>query len=231
MSGCTCENWSLQDLSSALRDMHKDNKRIVVPMFQRGKRWKKDQEEKFIDSLIKGYPVGTMLFYETYEDNKRTYILVDGLQRGNSIKKYMTNPTEFFYDNSISDEFCCKVLKLVYQSDEKELYAKIRGILTTFIKEQNTFKNLQYFSVAKQIADAFSAGFEPIEQLIEVIKLFLRNGRIYTIKLPALLFRLSYIPVTRIIFQKFLIELIHRVLHSISMRYMQLHGLLNRNLP
>lgn len=172
MSGCTCENWSLQDLSSALRDMHKDNKRIVVPMFQRGKRWKKDQEEKFIDSLIKGYPVGTMLFYETYEDNKRTYILVDGLQRGNSIKKYMTNPTEFFYDNSISDEFCCKVLKLVYQSDEKELYAKIRGILTTFIKEQNTFKNLQYFSVAKQIADAFSAGFEPIEQLIEVIKLF-----------------------------------------------------------
>lgn len=172
MAGCTCENWSLQDLSSALQDMHKDNKRIVVPMFQRGKRWKKAQEQKFIDSLIKGYPVGTMLFYETYEDNKRTYILVDGLQRGNSIKKYMTNPTEFFYDDSISDEFCCSVLKLVHQSDEKELYTKIRGILTAFIKEQKTFKNLQYFSVAKQIADEFSAGFEPIEQLIEVIKIF-----------------------------------------------------------
>ena len=28
MAGCTCENWSLQDLSSALQDMHKDNKRI-----------------------------------------------------------------------------------------------------------------------------------------------------------------------------------------------------------
>lgn len=172
MAGCTCENWSLQDLSSALQDMHKDNKRIVVPMFQRGKRWKKTQEQKFIDSLIKGYPVGTMLFYETYEDSKRTYILVDGLQRGNSIKKYMTNPTEFFYDDSISDEFCSSVLMLVHQSDEKELYAKIRGILITFIKAQKTFKNLQYFSVAKQIADEFSAGFEPIEQLIEVIKLF-----------------------------------------------------------
>lgn len=66
----------------------KDNKRIVVPMFQRGKRWSRTQEQVFIDSLIKGYPVGTMLFYETFEDNKRTYILVDGLQRGNSIKKY-----------------------------------------------------------------------------------------------------------------------------------------------
>ena len=62
MAGCTCENWSLQDLSSALQDMHKDNKRIVVPMFQRGKRWSRTQEQVFIDSLIKGYPVGTMLF-------------------------------------------------------------------------------------------------------------------------------------------------------------------------
>ena len=96
MAGCTFENWTLEDLSNALQDMHKDNKRIVVPMFQRGKRWKKTQEKKFIDSLIKGYPVGTMLFYETFEEGKRTYILVDGLQRGNSMKKYMTNPTEFF---------------------------------------------------------------------------------------------------------------------------------------
>lgn len=82
-------------------------------MFQRGKRWKKAQEQKFIDSLIKGYPVGTMLFYETYEDNKRTYILVDGLQRGNSIKKYMTNPTEFiFMMTAFQDEFCCSVFKI-----------------------------------------------------------------------------------------------------------------------
>lgn len=73
--------------------MHKDNKRIVVPMFQRGKRWIRTQEQIFIDSLIKGYPVGTMLFYETFEDNKRIYILLDGLQQGNSIKKYMTNIT------------------------------------------------------------------------------------------------------------------------------------------
>ena len=171
MSGCTCENWSLQDLSSALQDMHKDNKKIVVPMFQRGKRWNKNQEKTFIDSLIKGYPVGTMLFYETFEDNKRTYILVDGLQRGNSIKKYMTNPTEFFYDDSISDEFCAEILKIVGQEDEG-FYSTIRTILTSFIKEQKTFKNLQYYSVAKLIADEFKVGYEPIEKLINTIKNF-----------------------------------------------------------
>nr|DAZ45299.1 MAG TPA: Protein of unknown function DUF262 [Caudoviricetes sp.] len=171
MAGCTCENWSLQDLSSALQDMHKDNKKIVVPMFQRGKRWNKNQEKIFIDSLIKGYPVGTMLFYETFEDNKKTYILVDGLQRGNSIKKYMTNPTEFFYDDSISDEFCAEILKIVGQEDE-EFYSSIRTILTSFIKEQKTFKNLQYYSVSKLIADEFKVGYEPIEKLIDTIKNF-----------------------------------------------------------
>lgn len=171
MAGCTCENWTLHDLSSALQDMHKDNKRIVVPMFQRGKRWKKHQEEKFIDSLIKGYPVGTMLFYETFEDNKRTYILVDGLQRGNSIKKYMNNPTEFFYDDSISDEFCDDILKLLNKSGI-ENFEKIRTILTVFIKQQKTFKNLQYFEVSKRIADEFGAGYDPLGKMIESITRF-----------------------------------------------------------
>ena len=171
MAGCTCENWTLQDLSSALQDMHKDNKRIVVPMFQRGKRWSRTQEQVFIDSLIKGYPVGTMLFYETFEDNKRTYILVDGLQRGNSIKKYMTNPTEFFYDDSISDEFCESILTLLGKEGQDN-YAVIRGILTSFIKKQKTFKNLQYFSVAKQIAGEFDASFDAIEGLIDTITIF-----------------------------------------------------------
>lgn len=171
MSGCTCENWTIQDLSGALRDMHKDNKRIVVPMFQRGKRWKKDQEHKFIDSLIKGYPVGTMLFYETYENNKRTYILVDGLQRGNSIKKYMTSPTEFFYDDSISDDLCSNTLELIKRKDIKE-YTAVRNIISNFIKEQKTFKNLQYYEVAKNITEWFSVGHEHIGGIIEIIKDF-----------------------------------------------------------
>lgn len=172
MSGCKCENWTLQDLSSALQDMNKDNKRIVVPMFQRGKRWKREQEEKFIDSLIKGYPVGTMLFYETDESGTRTYILVDGLQRGNSIKKYMTNPTEFFYDETISDEFCARVLGLFDKSGATELYPEIRTLLTQFIKAQKTFKNLQFYTISKKISDKLLGGDDHIEELINTIKDF-----------------------------------------------------------
>ena len=77
-----------------------------------------------------------------------------------------------FYHAGISLWIFLLRVQLHFTINQKELYAKIRGILITFIKAQKTFKNLQYFSVAKQIADEFSAGFEPIEQLIEVIKLF-----------------------------------------------------------
>lgn len=193
MAGCTPENWSLQDLSSALQDMHKDNKRIVVPMFQRGSgRWGKEQEHTFIDSLIKGYPVGTMLFYKTVEDNKETYILVDGLQRGNCIKKYMTNPTEFFYDSSISDEFCKSILKIVNGGGEEE-YTTIRNILTTFIKKQTTFKNLQYYLPAKEIAEKFNAGYDCIASLIDVITKFFEErqdlyDRISTTIIPVIVY-------------------------------------------
>lgn len=169
MTNCTCENWTLEDLASALQNMHKDNKKIAVPMFQRGKRWNGNQQKTFIDSLIKGYPVGTMLFYETIDNGQQTYILVDGLQRGNSIKKYMSNPTDFFYDSSISEEVCISILQLVSMETNEENCAKVRELLTTFIKNQKTFKNLQYFAPAKAVATHFNADFSCIEGLIKVI--------------------------------------------------------------
>ena len=90
MSGCKTENWTVKEVSDALQNNHRDNKRIVVPMFQRGQRWNKKQQQTFIDSLIKEYPVGTLLFYEKYENGQWNYILVDGLQRGSCIRNYMT---------------------------------------------------------------------------------------------------------------------------------------------
>ena len=169
MQSCTVEYWTLSSLACALQDMHKDNKRIAVPMFQRGKRWKKNQQQTFIDSLLKGFPIGTMLFHEEKEnDGKSTYILIDGLQRGNCIKKYMTNPTDFFYDSSISDEFCHSILQKVNANKEDD-YQIVRNILTNFIKEQKTFKSLQYFEPARQIQERFNADFNVVGDLIAVI--------------------------------------------------------------
>src|SRR5436190_4982587 len=70
-----------------------DEKQLFVPAFQREYVWKRDDAKGLIDSLIKEYPTGTMLLWETAEPpelkgshkyDKRqgaVRILLDGQQR------------------------------------------------------------------------------------------------------------------------------------------------------
>lgn len=39
--------------------------RIRIPVFQRGLRWNRDDAQQLLDSLYRGYPVGTLLLWET----------------------------------------------------------------------------------------------------------------------------------------------------------------------
>lgn len=153
---CNVEDWSLKNLTDALNNKHFDKKRIAVPMFQRGTRWKRAQEEKFIDSLKRGFPVGTMLFYEMFEDGQHVYLLVDGLQRGNTIRKYISKPTDFFSASTITDEMCCGLLAAINEKESDESIAKVRAILAEFIKTQQSYENLQYFEPAVALLEGFS---------------------------------------------------------------------------
>lgn len=42
-----------------------DNGRIKLPQFQRDFVWGKEKTAKLIDSIIKGYPIGTFIFWKT----------------------------------------------------------------------------------------------------------------------------------------------------------------------
>lgn len=176
MSGNKTEAWTVKELSDALQNNHKDNKRIVVPMFQRGQRWKKSQQQTFIDSLISGYPVGSMLFYEKYEGDQWVYILVDGLQRGNCIRHYMTNPTDFFYNDTIPEKVCNDILSLINEA-ELANYPIVRSLLTDFIKEQKCFNNIQFYTVAGKICQSFGKDhdYQTIERIIKIITDFFQE--------------------------------------------------------
>ena len=70
-----------------------DEHQLFVPAFQREYVWKRDDAKKLLDSLIKDYPTGTMLIWETNQppelkgphqyDQKQgaVRILLDGQQR------------------------------------------------------------------------------------------------------------------------------------------------------
>jgi uncharacterized protein with ParB-like and HNH nuclease domain len=44
-----------------------DTGRIKIPQFQREFVWSKEQTAKLIDSIIKGFPIGTFIFWKTRE--------------------------------------------------------------------------------------------------------------------------------------------------------------------
>jgi hypothetical protein len=45
-----------------------DSGQIKLPMFQREFVWEKEQSSKLIDSILKGFPIGTFIFWKTKED-------------------------------------------------------------------------------------------------------------------------------------------------------------------
>lgn len=78
MSGCEIKTWKVVDLANAISNKCRDKVKLVIPLFQRGKRWGDTQERKFVDSLSKGYPIGTMLFYKIIENDTEVYVLEIG---------------------------------------------------------------------------------------------------------------------------------------------------------
>jgi hypothetical protein len=48
--------------------MEIDQGRIKIPLFQREFVWAKEQSAKLVDSILKGYPIGTFIFWKTKEE-------------------------------------------------------------------------------------------------------------------------------------------------------------------
>ncbi len=69
-----------------------ENREIVLPEFQREFTWKRKQSRDLLDSLLEGYPIGSLLFWKTqdvpalknmpdFRPDGRVEVLLDGQQR------------------------------------------------------------------------------------------------------------------------------------------------------
>ena len=52
--------------SSLISDIEKGN--IKIPQFQRNFVWNKEKSAKLLDSIVKAYPIGTLIFWKTKEE-------------------------------------------------------------------------------------------------------------------------------------------------------------------
>lgn len=123
------DRWEVEELLDSINSGELKKVKIRIPSFQRRLRWRAKQKEKFIDSLKKGYPIGSLLIYEkeTIKINEKEIkkcLLVDGLQRTNALKEYYSNPTKFFKYEDISNEFADEVVKNIQELSDKKLDPK-----------------------------------------------------------------------------------------------------------
>ena len=60
--------------------------KLIIPDFQRNFVWKKSKKEQLLSSLFRGFPIGAITLYK----DKNGYYIIDGLQRINTLKQYLS---------------------------------------------------------------------------------------------------------------------------------------------
>jgi len=117
------------------------------------------------------------LFYKRVENNQEVYTLIDGLQRGNTIKKYMTTPTKYFDDNSIPIEVIDRVFEtLGLQGSEKTIKVKIRDSIVESIRKFQSVDDIETYDVAKAIITEIATTNQSImDSMVTILKPFLKQ--------------------------------------------------------
>lgn len=75
---------------------------IVIPKFQRGLVWNTPKKEALLKTIHRGFPFGSLLVYESKDNNDSSKLLLDGQQRLSTIKEYEEN--KFNYWMSLNPE-------------------------------------------------------------------------------------------------------------------------------
>ncbi|XRG77004.1 DUF262 domain-containing protein [Rossellomorea sp. GAMAL-10_SWC] len=118
------ENYTVLQIVDGIKHIenkHSSSIKIRVPKLQRNLVWNDHQKTTFIDTLKKGYPFGSLLFYKKEEND--VMLLVDGLQRTSTMLDCFENPLKYFDQSDIKEEYI-ELFQFTYPSIEKELLIK-----------------------------------------------------------------------------------------------------------
>lgn len=149
----------LNELRSA-SDLHRlmlDNDSITIkPDFQRNEVWDDKARARFIDSLSKEFPIPSMCFALDAKEQK--YIVIDGLQRMSTIKKFLEKqdwvlPNLKDIDENISGKSVSEIKK-----STPKIFRRIENIslpITILRYDPNRQDNMDYIFTIFQRLNSF----------------------------------------------------------------------------
>lgn len=188
-------SWEMKEY--LIENLNNDIKsgKIKVPKYQRGAVWNKQQKDKLIDSMTKGYPFGAILLY----DNGSTKQIIDGLQRSTTIIEFVKNPANFFTGDNIDNILLNDIFNLLGVIGDKDaILDKLEDLIKSWvINNHNTMQDIeriQYGDLTDEIINEWPTANENKNQIKEIIKKLFSNFQdtcksIASINIPALIYQ------------------------------------------
>lgn len=89
---CEYTDWTIQSFLGKI-----NGNSIILPKYQRGISWTLPRQQKLINSIRRGFPVGAILLAKSVEASNGTesYRIIDGLQRTTAIRRFYAEPTKY----------------------------------------------------------------------------------------------------------------------------------------
>jgi Protein of unknown function DUF262 len=104
------KQYTILDVVNGIKKTQDAKIKITVPKLQRNLVWSKDQKLKFIDSIKKGFPFGSLLLFQKNGEN---FLLIDGLQRSSTILDHAEKPTAYFTAGDVDKKYIDVLIKMV----------------------------------------------------------------------------------------------------------------------
>ena len=147
--------WTVEELIDAISPNPHGNKKLTIPEFQRRLTWPEKDQVELIDSIMQGFPFGSLL---VYKDNDTasvvdSYKLIDGLQRAQTLMKYTDKPYTLFGLEKLSDDLITLVAREINQYSDLDCLAatnvkRIGKIMTTWVVQSRGFTESAGWSVS-----------------------------------------------------------------------------------
>ncbi len=100
------DTWTVEELIDATSTNPRGNKKVTIPEFQRRLVWPPRKQEGLISSIKNGFPFGSLLVYKhsNAAHSVENYKLIDGLQRTQTLRQYVSHPNSSFSKSDLHDE-------------------------------------------------------------------------------------------------------------------------------
>jgi hypothetical protein len=171
----------LKNLRGATNQGGNGSYEIRIPVFQRGIVWNTDQKKKLIESIKLGYPVGSLMAYQTFEvsenSTKQVWSLIDGLQRTSTIIEYLDKPFKIadpslFYTPLLVGE----ISQIIFPEDPVANLPRLTQVLNDWLEQIETNNPESGFHAAKlqefiveRLFDNVHLPFEKSSQLMNFL--------------------------------------------------------------